>query len=355
MTRGLSFFSAVALFSAPSIGAQWIPQQSGTDAEFRGLSVVSVTTAYASGAKGHVARTTDGGATWTVDTVPGAASLDLRDIEAKAHRLWAVSSGPAEQGQARIFGSEDASAHWSVQFSTDRRGVFLDAIAFWDADHGIALSDPIDGKLFLLVTDDAGRTWQRVAPDSLPDMLRNEAAFAASGSCLAVLGTSNAWIATGGGARARVFRSTDRGRTWSVADTPVHAGNASSGIFSIAFADRWHGIAVGGDYAKPNEETPNVAITFDGGRKWQLASGPLPAGYMSSVAYLPGTRGGSLVAVGLAGTARSIDGGMSWTMIDTVPYNTVAFYGINDGWAVGPRGRIAKWAGMGSGIRVTKP
>lgn len=355
MKRRLFCFSAIALFCARSMGAQWIPQTSGTDAEFRGLSVLSATTAYASGTRGRVAHTMDGGTTWIVDSVPGAAALDLRDVEAKASRLWAISSGPAEQGQARIFGSEDAGAHWNVQFATDAKGVFLDAIAFWDADHGIAMSDPVDGKLFLLVTDDAGRTWQRVAPDSLPEMLPNEAAFAASGSCLTVLGASHAWIATGGGARARVFRSTDRGRTWSVADTPVHAGNASSGIFSIAFSDRWHGIAVGGDYAKPHDRTPNVAITFDGGQKWQLASGPLPLGYMSSVAYVPGTRGGSLIAVGLAGTARSIDGGMSWAMIDTVAYNTVAFHGLNDGWAVGPKGRIAKWAGMGSAIRVTKP
>ena len=59
---------------------------------------------------------------------------------------------------------------------------------------------------------------------------------------------------------------------------------------------------------------------------------------------LPGTNGRSLVAVGLGGTAQSADGGESWKMVDTVAYNSVAFASRNDGWAAGPRGRIAKWS-----------
>jgi photosystem II stability/assembly factor-like uncharacterized protein len=88
----------------------------------------------------------------------------------------------------------------------------------------------------------------------------------------------------------------------------------------------------------------NVALTDDGGRTWREAKGPLPAGYMSGVAIVPETNGRSLVAVGLAGTAQSTDGGESWRMVDTVAYNSVAFASRNDGWAAGPRGRIAKWA-----------
>ena len=143
--------------------------------------------------------------------------------------------------------------------------------------------------------------------------------------------------------RARVFRSTDRGRTWTVADTPVRAGSSSSGIFSVAFVDARHGVAVGGDYQRAKLLTENVALTDDGGVTWRLAAGPLPQGYMSAVAYVPGTGGRSLVAVGLAGTALSTDGGERWRMVDSVAYNSVAFASRDDGWAVGPRGRIAKW------------
>lgn len=342
---------ALAIFGA-RVGAQWTPQSSGTNAEFRGLSAVSATTVWASGTRGRVAHTLDGGTTWTLDTVAAADSLDLRAIVGRsATRAWALSAGPAERGQAKIFHTEDGRT-WTQQFARADSGVFLDAMAFWDDRHGIAMSDPVGGRLYLVATDDGGITWRRLTTDNAPPVLAGEAAFAASGTCITVQGRSNVWIATGGGARARVFRSTDRGRTWRVADTPIHAGGASSGIFSIAFSDARHGVVVGGDYAKPKTPFENVALTSDGGRTWRLAKGALPPGYLSAVAYVPGTRGRSLVAVGLAGTAHSSDAGQSWVMVDTVAYNSVAFASHDAGWAAGPRGRIAKWT---SAPRATTP
>lgn len=347
----------IAFLLVPAaVQAQWISLASGTDAEFRGLVAVSPSVVWASGTRGRVARTTDGGKTWIVDTVAGAEKLDLRAIAARsATSAWASSAGPAEQGQARIYHTTDG-AHWTQQFTTSDSGVFLDAMGFWDNRHGIAMSDPVGGKLYLLGTDDGGKTWSRIPTDAAPAVLPGEAAFAASGTCLIVRGTSTVYIATGGGATARVFRSTDRGHTWSVADTPVHAGNSASGIFSIAFSDDRHGVVVGGEYTKPKTPTDNVALTDDGGRTWRLAKGPLPQGYMSAVAYVPGTKGRTLVAVGLAGTARSDDAGESWTMIDSVAYNSVAFASRSAGWAAGPKGRIAKWTPRAAATpRVSKP
>jgi photosystem II stability/assembly factor-like uncharacterized protein len=333
-----------SIAAAPAIAAaQWVPQSSGTTAEFRGLVAVSRTVVWASGTRGRFVRTTDGGQTWTVDSVPGAGRLDFRDLHAaSATRAWLMSAGPADTGQARIFHTDDGT-HWTMQFESRQKGVFLDAISFWDDSHGIAMSDPVDGRLFILTTDDGGTTWTRVPTDQAPPVLPGEAAFAASGTCLTVQGATNVWIGTGGGARARVFRSTDRGRTWAVAETPVHAGSSAAGIFSVAFSNSRHGVAVGGEYTKATEPSDNVAVTDDGGVTWRLARGPLPQGYMSAVTFIPGTRGRSLVAVGLGGTARSNDGGESWMMVDSVAYNSVAFASRDDGWAAGPRGRIAKW------------
>lgn len=336
-------FIGAPCVAASTLGAQWTPQASGTTAEFRGLVAVTPSIVWASGTNGRVARTIDGGKTWRVDSVPGAARLDLRGISAALpNRAWAISSGPADSGQAQIFHADDGR-HWIKQFETKQPGAFLDAISFWDNEHGIALSDPVAGRLFVLTTNDGGASWTRVPTDNAPAMLPSEAAFAASGTCLIVKGTSNVWIGTGGGARARVFRSSDRGRTWSVADTPIHAGNATSGVFSVAFDDAQHGVAVGGDYNQPTGALENVAVTSDGGRTWRLAAG-MPHAYLSAVAYIPETNGRSLVAVGLGGTARSTDGGGNWTLIDTVAYNSVAFASRDAGWAAGPSGRIAKWS-----------
>lgn len=342
--RGFMLTVALATALAPTpAGAQWAPQASGTTAEFRGLSAVSPAIVWASGTGGRVARTMDSGRHWTIDTIAGATTLDLRAIVARsATHAVALSSGPSERGQARIFRTTDG-AHWTQQYESAQPGVFLDALAFWDDTHGIAMSDPVGGKLFVLATDDGGATWTPIDTHGAPDVLAGEAAFAASGTCITVQGTSNVWIGTGGGARARVFHSSDRGRTWSVADTPIHAGNSASGIFSVAFRDARHGVVVGGEYTRPKTPVDNVALTDDGGHTWRLAHGPLPAGYMSAVAYVPSTGGRSLVAVGLAGTALSRDGGESWTMTDSVAYNSVAFAARDAGWAAGPRGRIAYW------------
>jgi photosystem II stability/assembly factor-like uncharacterized protein len=331
--------------SAPDtrVDGRWTAQSSGTTAEFRGLVALSPTVAWASGVRGHVARTIDGGRTWTVDSVPGASNLDFRDIAARtANRAWAMTAGPAEQNQAQIFRTDDG-VHWNRQLAMRDSGVFLDALAFWDDDHGIAMSDPVKGRLFILVTDDGGARWTRVPTDDAPPVLPGEAAFAASGTCLAIQGSSNVWIGTGGAVTARVFHSADRGRTWTVADTPVQAGTSASGIFSVAFADADNGVVVGGDYTKPKGLSSNVALTSDGGRTWRRPIGALPQGYMSGAAFVPGTGGRSIVAVGLGGTAVSNDRGDSWTMVDSVGYNTVAFAARDAGWAVGPRGRIAKW------------
>jgi len=261
----------------------------------------------------------------------------LLDVGSSHH---VEEDGAAEQGQARIFRTDDAGRSWTQVYETNLKGVFLDALAFWDERHGIALSDPVDGTPFLLVTDDGGLHWTRVPPSALPPVLAGEGAFAASGTCLVVWGASDVWIGTGGAAAARVFHSSDRGRTSSASDTPVHAGNAASGIFALAFRDATHGVAVGGDYSKPREETANVAITDDGGRTWRLAKGPLVAAYLSGVSY---DVADTLLAVGLAGTAVSRDDGESWVAVDTLPLNAVRFGSHDFGIAAGPRGRLARW------------
>jgi photosystem II stability/assembly factor-like uncharacterized protein len=179
--------------------------------------------------------------------------------------------------------------------------------------------------------------------DKLPPALANEGAFAASGSCLTVSGSSDAWFVTGGATVARVFHSSDRGQTWSIHDTPIRAGIASTGAFSVAFRDSRNGVIVGGDYTKPKLGGRNVALTSDGGTTWTLVdSTSAPGGFRSAVSYVPGTNGRTLVTVGLSGTDISRDGGRTWMQTDTVAYNSVIFASADAGYAAGPRGRVAR-------------
>jgi photosystem II stability/assembly factor-like uncharacterized protein len=322
--------------------SQWTPLPSPTDVELRGLSVVSPSVVWASGQRGTVVRTTDGGRTWSLDTIPGASALDLRAIDATSPLVaHAISIGDS----SRIYRTTDGGRSWSLRWSATRQGTFLDAIRFWDAQHGIAMSDPVNGRFLILTTSDGGDSWQEVPADRIPPALAGEGGFAASGSCLAVLGGTHVWFASGGATVARVYHSADRGRTWTVHDTPIRAGTPSAGIFSIAFRDARHGVIAGGDYQQPALRGRNLALTSDGGRTWTLVdSTASPAGYRSAVAWVPGITGRVLVAVGLSGTDLSRDQGGSWLAVDGVAYNSVAFATPSRGWAVGPKGRIGRWS-----------
>ena len=326
---------------AVSALAQWSPVISPTDVELRGLSVVSSNVVWASGQRGTVVRTTDGGRSWSSHTLPGASGLDLRAVAATSARVaHAISIGDS----SRIYRTMDGGRTWTLRWSATRKGTFLDAIRFWDARHGIAMSDPVDGRFLILTTSDGGDSWQETGVDRIPPALEGEGGFAASGSCLTVFGSSHVWFGSGGARTARVYRSSDRGRSWTVHETPLRAGTASAGIFSVVFRDVRNGVIAGGDYQHPALRGRNLARTSDGGRTWRLVDSlGAPAGYRSAVAYLPDAAGRLLVAVGLSGTDLSRDAGRSWQLVDSTAYNSIGFSSANRGWAVGPRGRIARW------------
>jgi len=323
----------------------WESQPSGAKVRLRGVSAVNSSVAWASGERGTYARTTDGGRTWTVGHVPGAAELDFRDVDAfDANTAYLLSIGEGEK--SRIYKTTDGGASWQLQFKSSRPTAFFDAMAFWDRDHGIAMSDPVDGRFLVITTADGGRTWRETPRDAMPPALEGEGGFAASGTCITFEGKRNVWFGTGGTSGARVFRSTDGGRTWAVATTPVTHGK-SAGIFSVAFRDAKRGVAVGGDYTKEGESKNNAAVTRDGGRTWTIIQDAPPRGYRSCVAYVRGARDARrpfLVAVGPSGSDYSTDDGASWRSFGAEGFHTASFTrSPGAGWAAGEQGRIAKF------------
>jgi photosystem II stability/assembly factor-like uncharacterized protein len=326
---------AVVLSLSFAVSAQWVRQTVNTEASFRGLSVVSDKVVWASGTGGTVIRTVDGGATWKVMEVPGAADLDFRDIEAfDAKTAYILSIGNGED--SRIYKTADGGDTWKLQFTNKDEKAFYDAIACWDRKHCIAMSDPVDGKFVLIATND-GETWKPLDISNMPAAKEGEAAFAASGTCLITQGKNNAFLVTGG-SDARVFRSNDRGWTWTVADTSIVNGTPGSGIFSIAFRNDLHGTIVGGNYEKPDEAVNNLAFTRDGGKSWHAGEGL--SGYRSGVAYVDDR---TLIAVGTNGTDISYDRGATWKKIGDENLNAVAAKGRTAVWAVGPKGTVMKF------------
>jgi len=321
------------MFAGVAVG-QWIKQPVATEASFRGLSVVNKNVIWASGTGGTVIKTVDGGKNWDVIAVPGAEKLDFRDIEAfdsKTAYILSIGNGDA----SRIYKTVDGGKSWSLQFTNREDKAFYDALACWDKNSCIAMSDPVDGFYRLLETRN-GTDWKIIDTEKMDNAKPGEAAFAASGTCLIAVGKSTAFLVTGG-SEARVFRSDDRGWTWSVADTPIVKGTPGSGIFSIAMRDGKRGVIVGGNYEKPAEAGSNLAFTIDGGRKWTAGSGL--RGYRSGVAFIDRQ---TVIAVGTNGTDTSRDGGATWSKAGDENLNAVAAAGKNSIWAVGPKGGVYK-------------
>jgi photosystem II stability/assembly factor-like uncharacterized protein len=285
-----------------------------------------------------VLRTEDGGTTWQKLNVTTEA-LDFRDvdaIDAQTAYVMSIGNGPA----SRIYKTIDAGKSWNLQFKNEDPKAFLDAMSFWDANHGIAFGDSVDKQFYILTTVDGGHKWSRVPAANLPTAQENEGAFAASGTNIAVFGKSHAWIGTGAAAKSRVLRTSDGGRTWQVADTPLASG-PSAGIFTIAFRDAKHGVIAGGDYKKESDATDNLAVTNDGGSTWTLVKGL--SGFRSVVAYVPGVKTPTLVALGPAGGDYSLDDGRTWKPIDGPGFDTFSFApGKQLGWGAGAAGKVGR-------------
>jgi hypothetical protein len=208
---------------------------------FRGLSVVDDNTIWVSGSRGTFARSTNGGKTFTYTQLKGYEKSDFRDIEAfDDKRAVMMSSGTP----AYILKTIDGGQTWKEVYKNTDSAYFLDAMDFWDEQHGVLVGDPINGHFVLLKTNNGGETWQELDTTETPSAMDGEAVFAASGTSLRCWGKDEFGFVTGGMYSAiYVFKNFElKGRC----RLGINQGKASSGAFSFS---KYAGYAlVGGDY-----------------------------------------------------------------------------------------------------------
>jgi len=315
-----------------------VKQQINTEAGLRALSIVNKKVAWASGSNGTILKTIDSGNTWNRCTAPNDMALDFRGIFAfNSDTCVVINAG----SPAYIFKTCDGGLTWKTTFKDTTPDIFLNSLTFWNHKKGIIVGDPIDESFIVLITKNSGNSWEKIPAENIPAALKGEIQFAASNTCVSAPVNGYAWFCTGGPA-ARTFKTNNWGRTWSVYTTPIHKGTQSKGIFSIAFYDSLKGWICGGDFLEPDYDKATVAITNDGGKTWHEPD-IFPAGFCSAVAYVPGSKGKTLISVGLNGINISRDSGISWNMISPDGFHTVSFApGSAVGWAAGSEGRIVK-------------
>ncbi len=338
--RALCAAAAILLVAAGSAAAgdAWQVMPTGTPASLRGVAAISRDVVWASGTGGTVLRTVDGGTTWGVIRVPGAETLDFRDIQAfDADRACLLNAGRP----ARFFRTEDGGRTWTETYRNDSEGIFYDCFSFFDADRGIAVGDSIGGRFMIARTSDGGRTWTEAPAAERPEAKPGEGPFAASGTSLMIFGTDGVMFCTGG-PEAKVMISMDRGLTWKAGPSPLGPGTSTSGGFSLAFLDGNKGVMVGGDYKDETGTRKNAALTFDGGLTWTSVANDQPSGFREAVAFVPAAPA-MLVTVGPSGSDISADGGRTWKPLPAPRgFHGLSFAPDGAGWAVGNKGLVAR-------------
>lgn len=216
---------------------------------------------------------------------------------------------------------------------------FYDSMDFWNDQEGIAIGDPTDDCMSIIITRDGGETWTKLSCDDLPKAKEGEAAFAASDTNISIVG-NHTWVATGGKA-SRILYSPDKGKTWDVFETPIIQGKATTGMYSIDFYDEHNGFAIGGDYTKANDTLNNKIRTKDGGKTWQVVANGKGPGYRSCVQYIPNSNAKELMAIGFKGIDYSNDSGETWKHLSDEGFYTIRFLNDSVAYAAG-NGRISK-------------
>jgi photosystem II stability/assembly factor-like uncharacterized protein len=308
---------------------------SGTNTSLRGLSVVSDEIVWVSGSNGTVGKTTDGGKNWKWFTVKGFEKKEFRDIEAFDATTAVII---AIDEPAYILRTVDGGETWKVVYENKTKGMFLDAMEFWNEQAGIVIGDPIDKKFFVTRTFDGGKTWEDIPQMNRPASDSGEACFAASGTNIRALDNDEA-VFVSGGLSSNVFIRDQKNHL------PVLQGQESAGANSVAVWDRYKRkggnqlVVVGGDFQKPNSDTLNCAYSTNRGKTWKLPKTP-PHGYRSCVEYLDEK---TLVSCGLNGVDYSVDNANTWKWISKESFNTCSIAKIGRTiYLAGNKGKVGK-------------
>ena len=370
--RRHGWWFAFILAACGAARAQWEMQSSGTTADLRGIDNVGGGVAWASGTNGTVLRTEDGGYLWQTCAVPpGAEHLDFRGVQAfDANTAIVMSSGKGDL--SRLYKTTDGCQSWKLVVTNPNRDGFWDALQvgdfeeptanFGEKDRALILGDSVNGQLQLWEWKEGWEERELELSYQINGKVDSgEGSFAASNSVLQLARTPQVdpvWkyafrFASGTAAHSYVsFVRYENTQTCEPCreeakrvETPMAQGSESAGIFSFDFRTDLVGIAVGGDYLKPDVTTRTAAYSDDGGLSWKLAQTP-PHGYRSAVAYDAPSK--TWITVGPNETDISTDDGKNWRALHPDPGMHEAadtdrdWNALSLPFVVGPHGRIGK-------------
>lgn len=286
-------------------------------------------------------RSTDGGNTWTAGSInlgPNSSDMGSSSITAVSATTAWISVSPGAINTGGVWKTTDGGTNWTKQPTAlfNSADSYPNFVYFWNATDGIAQGDPESDEFEIYTTTDGGATWIRVPGSNIPDPAPLGAEFgyfnryAVSGSAI--------WFGTDKG---RIFKSLDKGLTWTVSTTP----SADFGLDRFTFSDTNKGLLM-------LYSSVTLYKTTDGGANWTLVpkTGSL---FNTNISYIPGTS--KVVSCAYAnplGSSYSLNDGLTWTTIDTgVFHGEVGFLNDTFGFSAGMNtdattGGISKFTGI---------
>ncbi len=267
--RSTIFFTALVFMSVllffGTINAQqrhWKEQNSGTSVNLLSISAPDDNVAWVAGPNGTVIRTKNNGKHWKDVSISFAGDLwSIYAFNKKTALVAGNDSNWVINHSSSIYRTVNGGKTWQKVLQSPPEGHF-NAFTFFDDKHGILYGDPVLSDVVgmfweIYKTDDGGATW--TLTEQRPPQL---------GNCY---GWNNAMTHVGNtvyfgttlfdnnfnfGPDARIYKSTDRGETWTFTTTPGVVQ-----VNSIDFKNCLTGFAGG-------------AKTTDGGATWFQMNDP---------------------------------------------------------------------------------
>lgn len=249
------------------------------------------------GKQHFVFRTTDGGRSWLMISVPEPFfSMSFFD----RHRGWALTTVKSATGyvSTQLFQSKDAGLTWKQAASEPE--MFVSEMAFVDPDHGWFVGEGVSPKNFVLSTTDGGRSLRRVT--NMPKGGDYEGIFALRGGPVWIFGKDT------------ILSTRDEGRTWAQQfsrlqpNPPWEEADLISGTF-LAGGRGW---IVG-----QGASSAIILSTADFGNHWRTVFESQASFYFEDVSFWDEAHG---CAVGLYTKLYCTqDGGKTWTGRNVLP------------------------------------
>jgi hypothetical protein len=285
--------------------------------------------------------TTDGGNTWTVSSFTDPQNKPVYCIHAfNADTAFVVAS--------TIYKTTDRGTTWTAATGVyNNAASFPNTIHFFDQNNGVAMGDPVDGYFEIYTTTNGGINWVRVAMGNIPAPLTGETGLVNEHSYY----NNSYWFTT---FEKRVFRSTDRGYTWTCSQLPPSGQTFAP---SVAFRDELNGLA-----SSMNGNEMITCKTSDGGNTWVYNSVPNWIYGLGSITYINGTQSTyALNSICWNGNELAImiiisnDDGLTWDRMDAIRpwvngdgFSYQQWASVNSGWISlynGSEGCIYHWPG----------